>query len=513
MGSEMATVSTNTTLTLDGVTPINVNGIDTVTWSALDLQGLFLSPGASGLTVTLDLVSSWTGGMISASGSLGTIIGDDALDGARWVEGIFLADGVDTINLARTNVEALSTRGGNDVITIDQVWVGWLHAGNGDDVITTDAYAWVNWLDTGEGTNAVNVLAGTSGVDMIAGRSGADTIHAYANVGTIDTRGGDDRVETGGNWINLIETGAGADTVIAAGSVRTINAGDGVDSVLTTAGTWTHLINGGDGDDVMRINGESDMIDGGAGNDSITTGADWIGNIDAAAGRDLVTLGGGATVLVDLGRDADTLFVEVQANPDDLILAKGGEGVSGIGEIDRDTVNFRNFTQAVQVRLDQHSARSTQGNLTLIDFENAVGGSGNDLLAGDAQDNLLLGGSGNDILVAGLGRDRLTGGLGADTFRFFGLDDKPDWAIDFNRTQGDKIGLGMLDANTVLAGNQAFTFIGDQRFHGQAGELRTIQGDGWVRVTGDLNGDRIGDFHIFVQTATPLDLTAQDFYL
>ena len=52
----------------------------------------------------------------------------------------------------------------------------------------------------------------------------------------------------------------------------------------------------------------------------------------------------------------------------------------------------------------------------LSSIENAVGGMGNDLLAGDGNANLLSGGGGNDTLNGGGGNDTLLGGSGKDLF-------------------------------------------------------------------------------------------------
>ena len=48
-------------------------------------------------------------------------------------------------------------------------------------------------------------------------------------------------------------------------------------------------------------------------------------------------------------------------------------------------------------------------------IENAVGGSGNDVITGNSADNTLTGGGGSDLLVGGGGADALDGGIGNDT--------------------------------------------------------------------------------------------------
>ena len=54
-----------------------------------------------------------------------------------------------------------------------------------------------------------------------------------------------------------------------------------------------------------------------------------------------------------------------------------------------------------------------QGNLGII--ENAIGGSGNDLITGNAVANTLTGGAGNDTLSSGAGNDTLNGNTGNDS--------------------------------------------------------------------------------------------------
>ncbi|MFX4336058.1 M10 family metallopeptidase C-terminal domain-containing protein, partial [Acinetobacter baumannii] len=50
-----------------------------------------------------------------------------------------------------------------------------------------------------------------------------------------------------------------------------------------------------------------------------------------------------------------------------------------------------------------------------VTIENAVGGSGNDILIGNSANNLLTGGAGDDTLTGGAADDTLQGGGGTDT--------------------------------------------------------------------------------------------------
>src|SRR5262249_44371354 len=107
-----------------------------------------------------------------------------------------------------------------------------------------------------------------------------------------------------------------------------------------------------------------------------------------------------------------------------------------------------------------------------------IGAAGNDSLNGGAGNDKLNGGDGNDTLIGGLGADSLTGGLGADSFFYQSTGQSTvatiarDTVVDFSNAEGDKIDLSTIDANSTLAGNQAFTFIGAAAFSHTAGELR-----------------------------------------
>jgi serralysin len=107
----------------------------------------------------------------------------------------------------------------------------------------------------------------------------------------------------------------------------------------------------------------------------------------------------------------------------------------------------------------------------------------------------------------------MTGGGGADTFEFRAPEDSgfkgaaADEILDFSSAQSDKIDLAQIDANSLVAGDQAFTFIGNNNaFTGMAGQLRFNAG----QLEGDLNGDGAGDFRIQVNVAS---LVAADFIL
>ncbi|MFD2450838.1 type I secretion C-terminal target domain-containing protein [Ideonella paludis] len=134
----------------------------------------------------------------------------------------------------------------------------------------------------------------------------------------------------------------------------------------------------------------------------------------------------------------------------------------------------------------------------------------------DGKDTL-LGGAGADVLHGGAGVDSLTGGLGADTFLFDLFSDlgntrtTTDTIADFSQAQGDRIDLSALDANSLLAGDQAFNYLGAGAFTRHAGELRSVATATGTTIYGDLNGDGVADFLIKVNGN--ISLVATDFVL
>ncbi len=145
------------------------------------------------------------------------------------------------------------------------------------------------------------------------------------------------------------------------------------------------------------------------------------------------------------------------------------------------------------------------------------GSAGKDTLEGGAGNDTLDGGVGNDELTGGVGRDFLTGGAGRDTFIFEDWKEsqqpvgKRDVYDDFSQAQKDRISLAAVDADTVTAGDQDFSFVGTDKFSKDAGELRYVhQGDNTL-VQGDVNGDGKADFAFLLAGTLTLTLTGAEF--
>ena len=145
------------------------------------------------------------------------------------------------------------------------------------------------------------------------------------------------------------------------------------------------------------------------------------------------------------------------------------------------------------------------------------GNAGNDTLLGLAGNDTLFGDAGNDVLNGGAGNDTLTGGAGADQFVFQTLRDSTvkatgrDKIMDFRQSEGDRIDLRGIDAKSKSGKDDAFTFIGTDKFSKTAGELRFEKKGSSTFVYGDVDGDAKADFSI--ELAGKIDLKHGDFFL
>jgi Ca2+-binding RTX toxin-like protein len=147
-------------------------------------------------------------------------------------------------------------------------------------------------------------------------------------------------------------------------------------------------------------------------------------------------------------------------------------------------------------------------NLTLIGT-GAINGTGNGLA------NVIIGNTRANVITGGGNADTLTGAGGADRFKYAALSDSApgaaDRITDFKKTQGDKIDLSVLDANTNTAANDAFKFV--SAFTGQAGQVYASYnaGSGTTNIYLDVNGDSTAD--MVIQLSGQVSLTGGDFIL
>ncbi|GAA3717999.1 hypothetical protein GCM10022268_28030 [Sphingomonas cynarae] len=202
--------------------------------------------------------------------------------------------------------------------------------------------------------------------------------------------------------------------------------------------------------DKLTGTGENDTIDGSWGNDFLYGGGGNDVLLGGLGDDNLFGEDGHDTLTGDLGRD----------------MLDGGAG--------NDTLNGGSGEDILYGRA---------GNDTLIGdtYDDYLdGGDGDDFLDGGNNEDTLIGGAGNDILDGGGNEDILTGGSGRDIFRFSKAGDTGvsrltrDVITDFVRGE-DRIDLSLIDANTRVNGDQAFTLLtGANAKFTAPGQLRVV---------------------------------------
>ena len=225
---------------------------------------------------------------------------------------------------------------------------------------------------------------------------------------------------------------------------------------VITGNSAANTLNGDLGNDYLKGLGGNDTLNGGDGGDLLDGGA---GNdkLHGDAGIDLVAYTGSTKVVVDLSLATDT--------------AKRGS------ETD-----------------------------TLTNVEGAIGSSAGDIFKGNQLNNYFQGGLGKDLFTGGGGRDLYDvnavaeSGVGAT---------KRDVITDFLHLTDD-IDLMGIDADTTVAGNQAFRWVGTSALTG-AGQVGFFTSGGNTIIRGSNDADAAKEFEI--QLDGIKTLTVDDFYL
>ena len=216
----------------------------------------------------------------------------------------------------------------------------------------------------------------------------------------------------------------------------------------------------------------------------------------------------------------------------------------------KDTYDFSNYKTGVRVNLnpgayslssheqrahlgDGHLARGNIFNAYLFEgdarslIENALGGSGNDVLTGNSGNNALYGGggndnlyggSGNDILRGAAGADRLVGGMGQDTASYAGSKSGINLDLSVKGTLGEALGdtfnsiEGVVGTafNDSISGNAAANFLrgggGNDLLSGKAGNDTLAGGTGTDILSGGLGFDTVS--YASASSGVSLDLNS-----
>jgi Ca2+-binding RTX toxin-like protein len=414
-------------------------------------------------------------------------------------------------------------------------------SGSGNDKLTGNAAH--NILDAGAGNDFLYLWFG-GGDDTALGGAGNDNIF-FGNTF---------------NSADIVRGGADSDVLVLQGAygalVLTANVTE-IEGISLLAGSNTNFGEPGTNlyDYSITINdanfaaGLQVRVNGAA----LLAGEDFVFNGAAETDAKFVVYGGKGidTFTGGLGNDI-FFFAEDRFATGDTV--NGGAGYDGMFLRGNYTIDFNapgytglftnienlTLTSATDERYARGGGSEFDYNLTLSDALVGAGqtltvsgallmatetmvvdgsqeANGNLRLFGGKAADTLKGGALGDILHGNLGADSLTGGGGADTFLYHKTAESTtgsvDQILDF-AAGSDRIDLAKIDANTLVGGDQAFTWIGSSAFGGtgaaSAGQLRAYENNGSWFVEGDTNGDGTADLVIQL-TVTGGALTQSDF--
>ena len=487
---------------------------------------------------------------------LGGQTGDDILNGKAGSDTLDGGSGADTM------------RGGadNDYYYVDNAGdVVEENAGEGRDLIFTSLAAYsLLGLANVEDLFALNDIAhdfrGNSGNNSLTGGRGNDIFRLYdGGNDTVFGGIGDDAIFFGASLTaaDVVNGSDGTDTLVLQGpyGALTLTANiTQIENISLLAGTNTNFGEPGTNryDYVLTTNdanfaaGVQARINGAA----LLAGEDFTFDGSAETDAKFVVYGGAGkdTLTGGFGNDI-FFFAEDRFASGDVV--NGGPGYDGMFLRGNYTIDFNapgytglftsidnlTLTSATDERYARGGGTEFDYNITLSDVIVKPGEtltvSGTILMAsetmildgsqeadgllrlfGGKADDMLKGGGQADLLHGNLGADILTGNGGADTFRYDSAADSNSGSMDhiLDFTPGtDKLDLSRVDANSLVAGDQVFAWIGSDAFSGTAGELRGYeQGGSWF-VEGDVNGDGVGDLVISLTLQGPTPLGAGDF--
>ena len=395
---------------------------------------------------------------------------------------------------------------------------------DGAPVLSPDGWLYYSRIEGRGGDDALNggmfddILIGGAGNDRLDGGGGADRMEGGAGADQyIFDNPGDVVIETGPRnfgGANHDVVFANVDFSIGAQSIEQVilfgltNAGatgneendslHGDDSNnRLDGGIGEDYLEGGRGDDTYIVDNIGDTIyeQGNAGVDTVMTSVSYNG---AAQELEIFIVTGSANANV-VGNQLDNDMTGNSANN----FLNGGKGADTMrGGLGNDTYGVENVGDRV-IELAGEGIDHVRATITYRLPDNVekltllstyqINGIGN------ALDNTIVGNVRPNVILGLGGKDLLTGGGGADRFAFNAVSDASFSSYDriTDLEDQDVIDFSAIDADTTVAGNQAFIVVSSFTGAGQI-TLTYAAATNTTTLLADVNGDGRADMRIFL---------------
>ncbi len=461
-----------------------------------------------------------------------------------------------------TSLEKLSFEGGNRhtvLVNSSQIGSGLssalaVNGGTGQNAIgitmntaslNLGGWTFSNWGSndglTINGTSAAETVTGTSQIDYFKLGTGMDSIFAGAgddkmDVGTVTTGStfdggtGTDTIFATADWVDLTTsniTSIEKLTFRGSGEGETHTVAVEADQFAANGLSFQLKVDGMTGDvnyltvfmkNQQSINlsqvtsidagadtrgqiigdNDAELIGGTAMNDTIT-GNGGNDDLNGYDGNDTIVGGTGDDIMRG-GKGSDTYFLDSAGDQAIETSLAADDGAI-------DTVHVTGFNYQLGELFENLILHG--GNL------NGLGNGLANTITGTDGGNQLWGFEGDDTIIGGKGADTMIGGSGADTFVFTSILDSGTVAglrdrIAAFTTGTDLIDVSAIDANTSVAGDQAFTLDTDGTLaQGEFSIAYFANGSALVSFNSDIGS--APDMQVVLTAVTSLQLT--DFIL
>ena len=447
------------------------NGDDTVNVKATTgLLNLNMNGGND--TVNVGSIAPGIGGTLNAIGDLVTVDGGDDFDIINVDD---TADNDDNNGiLAATLLTGFGMGAGIDYQTVEQLDIS---LGQGDDDVLVDS-----------------TMAGNGGfepITLLRTGGGADTVTVDLQAGTdgffsLNTEGGDDKVDAtmsslplvifGGDGSDLIRGGTANDIILGdRGRVDYRNMdGDNTDGELITR-LGIGLVERGSTDPDLdvplrqtdgairpatlitvrdEVTGGADTIYGNAGEDILIGGAGG-DNVDGGTGRDLI-FGDNVSLDRETGAETNPRYRMLQGS---LIydngVATGSADQSLVTNSHQDVPGGFAAWEAFDIKILNHSDADETAGLNNFGHDNLAGGAHDDQIFGQLGNDVIQGDGSIDLVY----RDEVSGILTVTA-----SEENPDDGDDYiEGNGGDDVIFGNLGQDDIIGGSSTLFSLASRR--------------------------------------------------